>query len=149
MPLTFSIIIPTAKITSFLTGKTLPAIFTQTQKSFEIIIVTNQNNFSKIDKRVKIIKTKIKNPGKMRNLAAQKAQGSILVFIDDDVYPSPNWLKQIEKKNKFSQNYCRLWSWYHPSQFNFCPISFRMVLGLTFGLCQLSLSLFSSAQKIC
>lgn len=98
MPITFSIIIPTAKITSFLTKKTLPAIFSQSEKSFELIIVTNQNNFPKIGKQVKVIKTKIKNPGKMRNLAAQNSHGSILVFIDDDVYPSKNWLKQIRAK---------------------------------------------------
>jgi len=61
---------------------------------FEIIIVSDTH----IDKdfkgaRVKIISTVPLNPGQKRDMAIDQAKGEVLAFIDDDVYPHKDWLK--------------------------------------------------------
>jgi len=92
----FSIIIPCRRISNFLLKKTLPAITSQSYPFYQIIIVTNQLKITKIP-QVEIIKTDNTNPAHMRNLGAKKAKGPYLCFIDDDVYPSFNWLNNASR----------------------------------------------------
>ena len=42
---------------------------------------------------LRIIPTGPLSPGKKRDIAAAEAKGDILAFIDDDAYPSKDWLK--------------------------------------------------------
>ena len=88
-----SVIIPVRKINSYIIKKIIPALDNQTYKNFELIIVCQSAGKTKFPNFVKVIKTKINNPAKMRDIGASKAKGSFLAFIDDDVYPHKNWLK--------------------------------------------------------
>lgn len=85
----FSVIIPVRTITPYV-RETVSFLKKQTEKNFEIIIIT--------DKKEKLAGAKIiasgePTPAFKRNLGAQKARGEILAFLDDDSYPSKNWLK--------------------------------------------------------
>src|SRR5207248_1523552 len=39
-------------------------------------------------------------PGAARNFAAQYAGGEILVFLDDDCRPAPNWLRSLDERSR-------------------------------------------------
>lgn len=59
----------------------------------EIIVVTDDPaGCSLPDKRIKFISSGPLSPAEKRDLAAAKAGGDILAFIDDDVCPSDGWL---------------------------------------------------------
>jgi len=79
----FSIIIPVKTPTPYL-KETLKRLKDQTFKSFEVLVITD-----------KISKTS--NPSIKRNLGAKMAKGKYLAFLDDDSYPSKNWLKNSLK----------------------------------------------------
>ena len=79
----FSIIIPVKTPTPYL-EETLKRLKGQTFKSFEVLVITD-----------KISKTS--NPSIKRNLGAKMAKGKYLAFLDDDSYPSKNWLKKSLK----------------------------------------------------
>lgn len=95
----FTIIIPTRKISGFLLDETLPAIEKQSYRSFEVIVVSDvighdENKLKQKYPWLTIIHAGQKNrPGDKRDHAAKKAKGSVLAFIDDDVYPSEDWLQ--------------------------------------------------------
>ena len=84
----FSIIIPVRYETTYL-KETLEKLNHQTFNSFEILIITD-----KISVPV--------SPAVKRNLGAKLAQGQYLAFLDDDSYPSKNWLENANKL--FSKN---------------------------------------------
>jgi len=88
-----SVIIPVRKINNYIIREIIPALDNQTYKKFELIIVCQSVGKTKFPRFVKIIKTIINNPAKMRDIGASKAKGNFLAFIDDDAYPSRNWLK--------------------------------------------------------
>jgi glycosyltransferase involved in cell wall biosynthesis len=99
----FSIIIPTRKITIKIIKEALPALERQSFKYFECLIVVDENSEmeKKLLEKYKFLKI-LKNPnntkpGLKRDIGAQKAKGEILSFIDDDVYPPKNWLKNAKK----------------------------------------------------
>ena len=75
----FSIIIPVRVRTPYL-KETLKHLKTQTFKSFEILVITDKISGSA-------------SPALKRNLGAKMSRGRFLAFLDDDSYPSPNWLK--------------------------------------------------------
>lgn len=88
-----SVIIPVKEINDYLRKETIPALFGQSYKKLEIIILPNQPSGEKFPK-TKIIATWPKiGPADKRDLGAKKAQGEILAFLDDDSYPVKNWLK--------------------------------------------------------
>ncbi len=49
------------------------------------------------DNRLKVILSGKVGPGEKRDLAAKKAKGKFLAFIDDDAYPSAKWLSSAQK----------------------------------------------------
>ena len=84
----FSVIIPVRTKTDYL-KETLAKLKKQSFKSFEVLVITD-----KISGPV--------SPAIKRNLGAKKAKGQYLAFLDDDSYPSRNWLKYASKL--FSQD---------------------------------------------
>lgn len=112
----FSIIIPCQKPSAYL-KECLKHILAQdyadpdeTQKShgasFEIIVLPDENILPPFNPPlikggkwggIKIIPSGNVLPGVKRNLGARAAQGEILAFIDDDAYPSNDWLSQAVK----------------------------------------------------
>jgi len=89
----FSIIIPAPSINPYLL-ECLKAIRGQSFTDYEIIIILDQKTTQTF------FKTKIlfssKGPAEKRDLGATLAQGEYLAFLDDDSYPSKNWLKEGE-----------------------------------------------------
>jgi glycosyltransferase involved in cell wall biosynthesis len=88
----FSIIIPVRSETDYL-KETLLELKKQSFKSFEVLVITD-----KISGPV--------SPAIKRNLGAKKAKGQYLAFLDDDSYPSKDWLKHARKL--FSQDIAAL-----------------------------------------
>lgn len=84
-----SVIIPVRTITPYL-RETVGCLLEQTEKTFEIMVVTDKKERLK---GVKIIFSGEPTPAFKRNLGAKIAKGEILAFLDDDSYPDPNWLK--------------------------------------------------------
>ena len=97
----FSIIIPVKEINQYIIDF-VPLILKQSYKKFEIIILPN--DFPKKipetlkNKKIKIIPSGAGGPAMKRDLGAEKSKGDILAFIDDDAYPSRDWLEKAEKE---------------------------------------------------
>lgn len=99
--LTFSIIIPLKKCNAYL-EENIRALLTGSYKHFEIIVLPDKKEKKSFPK-TKIISTGNVGPAEKRDKGAELAKGQILAFIDDDAYPSKDWLKHaahlFEKKN--------------------------------------------------
>jgi glycosyltransferase involved in cell wall biosynthesis len=98
----FSIIIPVRDITPYL-KETLIKLKKQTYKNFEILVITDKVSLQKGYLPHQL------GPSFKRNLGAKMAKGDYLAFLDDDSYPSNNWLKnalKIFNKNHNSSAVC-------------------------------------------
>lgn len=84
----FSVIIPVRKPTAHL-KETIASLKQQSCKSFEVLIITDQVSG-------------IVSPAAKRNLGAKRAKGRYLAFLDDDSYPSRDWL--LNAKKYFAKN---------------------------------------------
>ena len=95
----FSIIIPVKTINDYV-KETVPYIQALSGYEWELFIVTDNEEDSEWfeDDRIKIIDSGRVGPADKRDLAAKRATGSILFFLDDDSYPEPNIL-EIASKN--------------------------------------------------
>ena len=87
MPPTVSIIIPTLGRGASLRD-CIDSLHAQTYQDYEIIIVTEEGPLAKL-----------------RNQGASKARGKYLIFIDDDVICSTEWLASIVKTFEVRPNY--------------------------------------------
>ncbi|MDD3679362.1 MAG: glycosyltransferase [Candidatus Shapirobacteria bacterium] len=96
----FSIIIPCQRISSCLREETIPAILKQKGAKFEIIVIPDQQTNLGLPKTS--VFPQLGSPSQKRNLGLKKAKGEVVVFIDDDAYPSPDWLKNIAQNFKKS-----------------------------------------------
>jgi len=95
----FSVIIPSISDNELL-RKNLNYLNKQNFKNFEVILVIDKA--IKIYKKnynfkINIIRTNNKKPGAKRNLAAKLSKGRYLAFLDDDSYPTIDWLSNINK----------------------------------------------------
>ena len=98
-----SVIIVDYKKNNPLLIKCLEAIEKQTYRNFEVVLVTDypvKLSFptrSGIHTNPLIKKSfgRYVGPAQKRDWGAKKARGEILAFIDDDVYPSGDWLKHL------------------------------------------------------
>lgn len=94
-----SVVIPLIKINDYLINENLPAFLNQSYKNFEVIILPNNESFEDLKllkkyKWLKIMPTgQITRPAEKRDIGVKSAKGQIIAFIDDDAYPSPDWLK--------------------------------------------------------
>jgi len=84
-----SVIIPVRTVTPYL-KETVYHLYNQSYKNFEIVVLTDEKEKLR---GVKIIPSGEPGPAFKRNLGAKKAKGEILAFLDDDSYPSKDWLK--------------------------------------------------------
>lgn len=93
----FSIIIPLKEINSFL-EQTVSHIQKFPKKNWEIIILPNEDVRNPWKGQgITLLPTGRISPGEKRDIGAQYAKGDILVFLDDDSYPSSNLLEVAER----------------------------------------------------
>lgn len=84
----FSVIIPVRTITPFV-RETVSYLKKQTEKDFEIIIVTDKKEYLE---GTKVIASGEPTPAYKRNFGVSKSKGDYLAFLDDDSYPVEKWL---------------------------------------------------------
>ena len=87
MKINFSVIIPVRHPTSHL-KETLSIIKSLDRDDLEILVVTDKD-ITNINDPIQV------GPAYKRNLAASKAKGVFLVFLDDDSYPHPKYFKTL------------------------------------------------------
>lgn len=96
----FSIVIPVKELNSNL-EESVPAIINMDYENYEIIILPD--NIQKEtpsylkNKKIRILQTGRVSPAIKRDLGVKKSKGKYVAFIDDDAYPSKNWLKIAER----------------------------------------------------
>lgn len=95
-----SIIIPSYN-SAFHLDRCIKAIFQQTlpQNSYEVIVVDDGSTDNTKETATKFpvhyFYQKNQGPAQARNMGARHAQGDILVFVDADCEPFPNWLEEL------------------------------------------------------
>jgi GT2 family glycosyltransferase len=93
-----SIIIPFQKVTAYL-HETLQHIAALEGQSFEVILLPDQKlNSSEINTyhfETQILPTGAVSPAIKRDIGAKHSNGEFLAFIDDDAYPSADWLSKV------------------------------------------------------
>lgn len=88
----FSIIIPVKTINGYV-RETVPYIQSLDGDNWELLIIPNEADQDEWhDARIKLISSGRVGPAAKRDLGAEHAAGVILVFLDDDSYPSSNLL---------------------------------------------------------
>jgi cellulose synthase/poly-beta-1,6-N-acetylglucosamine synthase-like glycosyltransferase len=95
----FSVIIPARGISDFL-KESFIHLQNLEYNDYEVIIVTDEevkDTPELSDKFIFLSSNGSGNPNVKRNLAAQKATGDVLVFMDDDAYPRSDWLTEAAK----------------------------------------------------
>ena len=90
-----SIIIPVKEINNYV-RESIPHILKLDYNDFEIIILTDTSD-KEIFPKARIIAKGPVGPAEKRDIGARHAKGEILVFLDDDAYPLPDWLKNAVK----------------------------------------------------
>lgn len=89
----FSVIIPAKQWNRHL-DETITSLLKGSFKDFEIIILPDSGENNPYPK-TQVIPTGNVGPAKKRDMGAKIAEGEFLAFIDDDAYPSENWLKTV------------------------------------------------------
>lgn len=89
-----SIVIPVEEVGDDL-RQCISSLQKQTYENWELLVFVTRDNGERFPK-VRIIENpELKGqPAEKRDLALKYAEGEILAFIDDDVYPSPAWLEK-------------------------------------------------------
>lgn len=94
-----SVIIPVREISYYLIFENLPAFENQTVKQFEVIVLPNEQTLYDLTllkkyKWLRIVPTgSITRPALKRDIGAKHAKSKILAFLDDDAYPTANWIE--------------------------------------------------------
>lgn len=91
----FSIIIPCKSLNGYV-EESISYSLKQDYTDFEILLLPDAKIKKKFPK-TRIIPTGPVHPSIKRNIAAEKAKGEILAFIDSDAYPQSQWLSNSLK----------------------------------------------------
>lgn len=96
----FSIIIPVKELNAYL-EESIPIILNMNYKQYEVIILPDQTpkkipSYLK-NKKIKIVQTGYVSPAIKRDVGVKKSRGKYVAFIDDDAYPSKDWLSTAER----------------------------------------------------
>lgn len=97
---TFSVIIPVKEIGAYSIDEGLPGLNKLEYSYFEVLLLPNastENDKILLKKYpwLRIIPTDdITRPAQKRNIGTRASKGDIIAFIDDDAYPSTQWLKK-------------------------------------------------------
>ena len=78
--------------------ESLKAIEKQSYQNWEIVLVTDYPTSIKHPKLFNKFYCRVVGPAQKRDDGAKLAKGRIVCFLDDDAYPSANWLKTIVKE---------------------------------------------------
>ena len=101
----FSVII-TCKENSLYLLNCLNFLNKQKFKNFEVILVSE--NYFSINRKyifnLKKVHDKSRFPGVKRHIAVNHSLGKYIVFLDDDAYPSRDWLNEYHKIIKIKKN---------------------------------------------
>lgn len=89
-----SVIIPVKSWNNYL-EENVENLLKGSYQNFEILILID-NKIEVSFPKTKIIPTGNIGPAEKRDMGAKKARGDLLAFIDDDAYPSKDWLKNAE-----------------------------------------------------
>lgn len=94
----FTIIIPVKEVNDYV-RETVLYIQTIRRTDWEVIILPNRSSEIDewFDERIRIIPSGLVGPGQKRDIGAHFASGDILVFLDDDSYPSPDLLNVAQR----------------------------------------------------
>jgi len=89
----FSIVIPAKLYNSYL-SKTLKKLINQIYKNYEVLIILDFEEEIKdtFPENFNFIYSGIKSPGEKRNIGIDRSTGDFVAFLDDDAYPSDDWL---------------------------------------------------------
>ena len=90
-----SVIIVDYKINNPLLKECLDAVASQSYQKFETILLTDYPVKLKYKKLIKRSYGHYVGPAQKRDAGAKIAHGEILAFLDEDAYPSKDWLKNI------------------------------------------------------
>ena len=119
-------------------SKCLSAIYGQTYKNFEIIIVDNLSKDKTISRAKefnikKIVEIKDYFPGKALNLGIRESQGDYIVMISSHCIPVDKfWLENLVKSIEEDQDYAGVYGRQEPMSFS--SASTKRDLMLVFGL---------------
>ncbi|MGZ0749368.1 glycosyltransferase family 2 protein [Kluyvera sichuanensis] len=100
-----SIIIPMFNVERFI-AKCVKSVMEQTYLNIEIILIDDGSpdksgdiveEFSKVDNRIKLIRTENRGVSSARNLGIAQSSGEYLVFVDGDDYLSPDYVDYMMK----------------------------------------------------
>jgi len=97
----FSVIINTDNRAASL-SVTLAALCHLDHQDFEVIVVTGPTEdgteavLAPYQDRIKVGRCPERNLSRSRNIGLAMASGEVVCFIDDDAYPDPAWLDQLE-----------------------------------------------------
>ncbi len=93
----YSIIIPVKAINDYV-RETVTHVQKLTQENWELFILPNEKDPNEWhDPRITIVASGRVGPADKRDQGARLARGEILVFLDDDSYPSPDLLEVAER----------------------------------------------------
>lgn len=105
-----SVIIPIRELSYVLIFENLPALAKQTYRKFEVLVLPNNRTLYDETLRatypwIRIVPTKlITRPAEKRDIGVKEAKGEIIAFLDDDAYPSEQWLeKAVHFFHKFEK----------------------------------------------
>jgi cellulose synthase/poly-beta-1,6-N-acetylglucosamine synthase-like glycosyltransferase len=87
----FSVIMPVERVSGD-AERAIGAVLAQSWSDFELILVGNSPASLPDDRRIVFVSEDDRNPARRRNIAAGRATGEILAFIDDDAFASRDWL---------------------------------------------------------
>lgn len=97
MSVLYSIIIPVKAINHYV-RETVPYIQKIARDDWELIILPNQQDADEWqDDRIRIVPSGRVGPAKKRDQGAALAQGSILIFLDDDSYPAADFIDVADR----------------------------------------------------